>query len=752
MGLVYEAEQLEPVRRRVAIKVLKAGLDTRDFIGRFEAERQALALMDHPGIAKVYDAGATAEGLPYCAIEYVPGAPLNQFCDEQRLTTRARIELMIEVCGAVHHAHQRGILHRDLKPSNILIAIADDRPVPKVIDFGIAKALTGRLADRTFVTELGRPIGTPAYMSPEQWEAGPLDLDTRADIYSLGVILYELLAGHLPYDPKQLARAGAAAPNLLRDSAPVAPSTRVSGLGEQSAALARWRSTDPRGLVRELRGDLDWIVLKALEPDRTRRYETVHGLALDLQRHLRSEPVLARPPSAAYRLGRFVRRHRVGSAVVAASLVFGIGFILVTAIQAGRIARERDRATRAAETATSLNAFLQEMLAAADPIERLGKDATMLQVVDSAAARLRTNPIATPEVDAAIRSTIGWTYFKLGIYDRAGPLLFDALRIRRTLPRSDPTDLAESLLRAAAYFAVVAQPDSARPLFEQALELRRRSLGSANPAVAEALLQSGLLFLSQEDTASARRSMNEALDIYRQQNDSAGISAAETHLGQLEYQVGDLKATEARFASALRYRANRYGEHPLVAEALVNLGGVLEDLGRFDSAEALYRAGVRIGEKTLGHDHDQVTAALNNLGLMIGRRGKVAEAESLLRQAIASDERKFGPEHPVVAIDLINLANVSCRAGKGTAGEPVARRAMDIFRRHGSPSGWELAQVKVILGICLTSLRRYPEADAELRAGIEGLEAALGASSWRVDSARARLGDLQRAWKGRPGT
>src|ERR1043166_8254003 len=358
MGVVYEAEQLEPVRRRVAIKVLRAGLDSKTFVGRFEAERQALALMDHPNIAKVFDAGATEGGLPFCAMEFVAGGPLTQYCDEQRLTTRERLELMIAVCDAVHHAHQKGIIHRDLKPSNVLVGIQNDKPVPKVIDFGIAKALTGRLADRTFITELGRPVGTPAYMSPEQWEAGPLDLDTRTDIYSLGVMLYELLVGQLPYDWVSLARAGSAAPELLRETTPAAPSTKVSSLGEQSIMLAKWRRTDPSGLVRELRGDLDWITLKAMEPERTRRYETVHGLALDLERHLRSEPVLARPPSAGYRFGRFVRRHRLGTPGAAGERLPAAGLTVPTVLQARRIAKERDAATVAAARADALNGFL----------------------------------------------------------------------------------------------------------------------------------------------------------------------------------------------------------------------------------------------------------------------------------------------------------------------------------------------------------------------------------------------------------
>jgi eukaryotic-like serine/threonine-protein kinase len=320
MGIVYEAEQLEPVRRRVALKVLKVGMDTKAFVARFEAERQALAVMDHAGIARLYDAGSTAEGRPYYSMEYVPGLPLTDFCDEQRLDTRQRLELMIEVCDAVHHAHRQGIVHRDLKPSNILVSLREDRPVAKVIDFGIAKAMTGRLTERTFVTELNSPIGTPAYMSPEQWDAGPLGLDERTDIYSMGVILYELLVGTLPHEPRALAVAGAAASALLRDVTPLPPSTRFTTLGVDTTSLANYRRTTPQALVRELRGDVDWITMKALDPERAGRYATADALAMDLRRHLRSEPVTARPRRFGYRVGRFVRRHRLATAAAVLAL------------------------------------------------------------------------------------------------------------------------------------------------------------------------------------------------------------------------------------------------------------------------------------------------------------------------------------------------------------------------------------------------------------------------------------------------
>jgi len=352
-GVVWMAEQEEPVRRRVALKVIKLGMDTKAVIARFEAERQALAMMDHPNIARVLDAGATDAGRPYFVMELVPGVPITKYCDQHNLPTADRLGLFAQVCHAVQHAHQKGIIHRDLKPSNILVTLHDGAPVPKVIDFGIAKATQGRLTNRTLFTPFEQFIGTPAYMSPEQAEMSGLDVDTRSDIYSLGVLLYELLTGRPPFDPKSLIEAGLdEIRRIIREVEPLKPSTRLSTLAAADRdTVARLRGTAPGQLSLLLRGDLDWIVMKALEKNPSRRYETASGLAQDIQRHLQNEPVLARPPTAAYRIGRLVRRHRLGftaAALVALALVAGTIVSTVQALRARRAERvaaaERARA------------------------------------------------------------------------------------------------------------------------------------------------------------------------------------------------------------------------------------------------------------------------------------------------------------------------------------------------------------------------------------------------------------------------
>jgi len=409
-GVVYVAEQSEPVRRRVALKVIKLGMDTKQVVARFEAERQALAMMDHPNIDRVLDAGATETGRPYFVMELVRGIKFTEYCDQNQLTTKERLALFIKVCQAIQHAHQKGIIHRDIKPSNILVTLHDGVPVPKVIDFGIAKATEGRLTDATVYTQLHQFIGTPAYISPEQAEMSGLDIDTRSDIYSLGVLLYELLAGSTPFDAQELVASGLdEMRRTIREKEPVRPSTRLAALkGEELTTTAKRRSTETAKLLHQLKGDLDWIVMKCLEKDRTRRYDTATGLANDINRHLQNEPVLAHPPSAAYRLQTLIRRNKVAFAVgtaVAGALLLGI---IVSAWQAVRARRAEALALQTRGDAEKLSNFiLDDFYAALEPsgqyemVAPLAKQA--VAYYDSLPASLRTSDTARNRASAQAR-------------------------------------------------------------------------------------------------------------------------------------------------------------------------------------------------------------------------------------------------------------------------------------------------------------------------------------------------------------
>ena len=427
MGQVWLAEQKTPIHRTVALKLIKAGMDTKAVVARFESERQALALMDHPNIAQVYDAGSTAEGRPYFVMEYVPGLPITEYCDKHRLPMKARLELFVQVCDAVQHAHQKAIIHRDLKPSNILVVQHNDKAVPKIIDFGLAKAMAQRLTENAVVTEFGVLVGTLEYMSPEQADLREPNIDTRTDVYSLGVILYQLLVGALPFDAKTFREEGLAAIlRTIREEPPQKPSTKARLMGASSHDSAQQRGEEPGSLVRRLQGELDWITLKTLEKDRTRRYGTATELAADVLRYLRNEPVVAGPATAGYRVRKYIARHRFGLGTAALVILLLAAFAAVQSVQLRRIRRERDRANRVTDVIT-------QMFKVADPNEARGNTITAREVLDKASKEIDSALERDPELQSELLYTMANIHKNLGLYSTAETQLNRTIDIRRRI-------------------------------------------------------------------------------------------------------------------------------------------------------------------------------------------------------------------------------------------------------------------------------------------------------------------------------
>jgi len=690
MGIVYKAEQIYPVKRTVALKIIKLGMDTNQVVARFEAERQALAVMDHPNIAKVYDAGATASGRPYFVMELVRGVPFTEYCDKHKLNTDERLELFMPVCQAIQHAHHKGVIHRDLKPSNVLVTVQEGTPVPKIIDFGIAKATDHRLTERTLFTEQGQLIGTPAYMSPEQAEMSGLDVDTRTDIYSLGVMLYELLVGEQPFDPKALRSAGfGEIQRIIRETDPPKASTRLSNLGDAQKSIAEHRRTDPSSLHRQLKGDLDWIIMKAMEKDRTRRYDTANGLAVDIQHYISNEPVLARPPSATYRMAKFAKRHKVGLGAglfVVAALVLGLALATTGLIRAKRaeaiVATERDRANQEAETSKQVSDFMIELFKVSDPSEALGNTITAREILDKGAENIEKEMKDQPEIQATLMGTMGLVYQSLGLYEQATALLENALATRKQLYGDEHLDVCSSMNDLASLLIDKADYEAAEPLLRKAIEMHRRLKGDQK-GYAEILSNLAGVLLEKGDLAAAEPLFREELAIERKLLGEEDPTVANTlnNLAGVLNEMGYYPGAEALFREALSISRKLLGDkHPDVARCMGNLAMVLLKKGEYEEAELLFKESLVIRRKVYGEEHPLVALSINNLGMLFYKKGDYKSAESFFRESLATDRKVWGNKHPSVAIRLSNLAVVLQKNEEYEEAEPLYRESLAILR------------------------------------------------------------------------
>ena len=761
MGEVWMAEQATP-RRQVAIKIIKAGMDTARVVARFEAERHALALMDHPAIATVFDGGATGEGRPYFAMEYIKGEPITAYCDRHRLTTSERLDLFAQVCDGVQHAHQKGIVHRDLKPSNVLVTLADGRPAPKIIDFGVAKATTQHLAERTLFTELGALIGTPEYMSPEQADPSGLDIDTRADVYALGVLLYELLTGLLPFDRQMLRERGLAEIHrVIREVDPPRPSTRVTGPGADSAEVARNRHTEPRHLAGLLRGDLDWITMKALEKDRTRRYDTAAGLAGDVRRHLRHEPVTAGPPSAMYRSGKFVRRHRFGVCAAAALVLLLAGVAVAMANQARRIARERDRAnqesaraTREADAARQVSAFLTRLFELSNPSEARGNAVTAREILDTGAARIERELAQQPELRSRLMATMGEAYQSLGLYAGSEALFRKSLDVRRNTAGVPPGALAESLNSLGYLLVVRGDFTGGEPLLTEALAIRERAEIRDEVKIAETLAALGVLAYSRGEYPKAEVYNQRRLDSLRRlpPGNEVEISNALNDLSMSVQQARADYATAKRFAEealTLRRKAIQ-GPHLSISQGLNNLGMVHYRMKEYDVAEVLFKESLAINRQLFGEPHPEIAANLSNLGLLSRDRGDYRQADALFAQVVAADRQILGPNHLLVGRALNNWAESVRRSGDPKRAESLLRESVAVHAAALSEGHWQTAMTRSLLGQCLVAQRRFADAERLLLAAYAAILSEFGAAHTRTTAVVEKIVELYDIWK-RPG-
>jgi eukaryotic-like serine/threonine-protein kinase len=722
MGQVWLAEQTSPVRRQVALKLIKAGMYDESVVRRFQSERQSLALMDHPAIAKVFDAGATPQGQPYFVMEYVPGLPITEYCDRKKLKIGDRLELFIQACEGVQHAHQKAIVHRDLKPANILVVEVDGRPMPRIIDFGLAKVATAQVGASLF-TQQGHFVGTPGFMSPEQADPSSKDIDTRSDVYSLGVVLYVMLAGSLPFDTKpgkkqsldELLRK-------LREEEPPRPSTKVGAHRDTLAETAAARSTEPHQLLRLLRGDLDWIAMKALEKDRARRYGAPSELAADIRRYLNHETVTARPASSGYRLRKYARRHRVAVTVAAGLVLLLAAFSILQAIALRRITSERDRANRERDRATRITEFITGLFKMSDPSEARGNSVTAREILDKASKEMGSGLGKDPEVQSQLMDVIARTYGNLGLYSRAHKLAKAVLDARTSrFGWNDPKTL-ESMTLMGWILDKEGRGADAEKMERQALAGERRILGPEDPLTLQTEDDLALILLHAGHYAEEEKLEREAIGIETRVlgQENAQTLQSMNHLGVSLLLQTRFAEAEQEYRRLLDVERRTLGpDHPETLKALANLSTALQQQNRSAEAEPLYREALATQQRVLGPEHQNTLRAMFNLAGLLASEGRLADSEDLLRKTLTIQSRTLGPEFPDTLGSQANLADLLLREGHVHDAEKLQRETLDARRRVLGPGNPLTLRTQSFLAEILIREGQYAEAEKLARQAFE---------------------------------
>ncbi len=758
MGEVVLAERADgQFRQRVAIKLVKRGVVSRHVRGRLKIERQILASLNHPNIAKLLDGGVTDDGTPYIVMEYVEGEPIDCYCDRHRLTVRERLEMILKVCSAVHAAHRNLIVHRDLKPSNILVT-ADG--VPKLLDFGIAKLLDRReLLHTVAVTQMDMRLMTPGHASPEQVMGLPVT--TSSDIYVLGVLMYELLTGCRPFDLRNKSLSNIE--RVICDDPPIAPSAAVAHAGTkdgggEASSLAERRSTSVARWARDLRGDLDNIVAMAMHKEPERRYASVEQFSADIERYLKGVPVLARGDGWYYRAGKFVQRHTAAVALSAALAISIAGAAVTATLQAHRIAHERDavaaqraRAEAERDRAESISNFLMSAFEVSDPSVSRGNEIRAREILDRGARRIETELSSQPATQAVMFDTIGQVYFSMGLLAESEPMLERALSIRTALLGDRHPDVAASLTSLAQLRREQGEYVEARRLLDNALAINRSAFGARSPEVANDLHELGRLQYAQGEFDRSEDTLRDALSIYRNAGKQRGgkVTRVMDDLAVALQARGNFAEAERLYRAALDTDRIELGEdHPQYAIHMVNLAAVTHAQGNLDEAARLFGSAIEGLRRTLGDKHPETIDALSNLGSLLQEKRDFDGARTAFTTALKLDRELRGDQHSYVGMDLMQLGSLAIAVGNYPEAERYMRESLAVFRHTLPDEHPSVAGGLANLGRALLEQARWDEALSVLHEAIALESKAFGAQSEEVAVANVSMARVLAA-KGR---